>query len=155
MAIKKLTPPRSLGRALNYATGGCNTMCNAMLASHGLTLPQWVVLSALWRQNGLLVSEIADYTDNNGPAVSRILDRIEEKGLLVRRADPNDRRAVRVLLTDKGKALGHLGTFHRDVNARLLDGISEDEAALLFNLLERVEHNARRQAGDETEAGPA
>ena len=105
-----------------------------------------------------LLSSARDLVGNRVTALdlgNRILDRIEEKGLLVRRADPNDRRAVRVLLTDKGKALGHLGTFHQDVNARLLDGISEDEAALLFNLLERVEHNARRQAGDKTDAGPA
>lgn len=147
MANEKLQPPRSLGRALNFATGACNAMCNDILAAYDLSLPQWVILSALWRADGLLVSEIADYTSNNGPAVSRILDRMEERDLVARQPDPADRRAVRVLLTRKGRDLSHLKDFYSRVNDVLLEGIPPEQADQLFSLLARLEDNARRTAG--------
>lgn len=152
MANKKMTPPPSLGRALNYTAGGVNAMCNAMLAEHDLSLPQWVILSALWRHDGLLVSEIADYSGNGGPAASRILDRMEDKALVRRQADPDDRRAVRVFLTAEGRALDHLSTFWSTVNGRLLDGINEADAKRILPLLERIERNARSHGASTEDA---
>jgi hypothetical protein len=60
MATKNpLERPRSLGQVLSFATGATVAMCQDMLAEHDLTLAQWVILSALWRQDGMLISEIA------------------------------------------------------------------------------------------------
>ncbi|WP_306118628.1 MULTISPECIES: MarR family transcriptional regulator [unclassified Roseitalea] len=149
MTSKKLTPPPSLGRALNYATGACNALCQHMLAPHDLTLAQWVILSALWRRDGLPVGEVAEYTGNNGPAVSRILDRMEDKGLVARQQDAGDRRAVRVWLTERSEGLRHLQTFWRQVNERLLEGVSDEDVQRLFGLLGRIERNARTRTADE------
>lgn len=135
--------PVSLGRMLNFASGATNQMCNAILADHGLTLPQWVILSALWREDGMLVSEIARYTTNALPAASRIVDRMETAGLVSRAIDPADRRAVRVHVTDKARQLTHLSLFFEDVNDKLLVGFSEAEATSLFAMLQRVTENAR------------
>jgi len=144
MAIKKpLQRPPSLGQVLTFATSATGAMCQNMLAKHDLTLAQWVILSALWRQDGMLISEIADYTGNNAPAASRIIDRMEEAGLVKRVPSPDDKRVVRVHLTDHGRSLSHLSDFHERVNARLLQGISVSEAELLFDLLGRVDANAR------------
>lgn len=152
MAIKKpLKRPRSLGQILTFATAATGAMCQDMLAAHDLTLAQWVILSALWRRDGMLVSEIADYSGNNAPAASRIIDRMEERGLVTREASTEDKRVVRVHVTEQGLALKHLEDFHERVNARLLDGISTEEAETLIRLLGRVDANARRAPG----GGPA
>ncbi len=144
MATKKpLHRPRSLGQVLTFATAATGAMCQDMLARHDLTLAQWVILSALWRQDGMLISEIADYSGNNAPAASRIIDRMEEGSLVKRVQSPDDKRVVRVHLTDHGRSLSHLSDFHERVNARLLQGISASEAELLFDLLGRVDANAR------------
>jgi DNA-binding MarR family transcriptional regulator len=143
-----LRRPPSLGRALNFATAAANALCNARLAAHGLTLQQWVVLSALWQRDGLAVSEIAEYTGNAGPATSRILDRMVERGLVGRQADPRDRRATRIVLAPKGAALRHLRGFHEEINALLQTGLGADEAETLSRLLAHVEANARRLGGD-------
>lgn len=135
--------PASLGRMLNFASGATNQMCNGILADHGLTLPQWVILSALWREDGMLVSEIAHYTTSALPAASRIIDRMETAGLVSRTIDPADRRAVRVHVTEKARQLAHLSLFFEDVNDRLLVGFSEAEATALFAMLQRVTENAR------------
>lgn len=146
MATKKaLDRPRSLGQALSFATGATVSMCQEMLACHDLTLAQWVILSALWRQDGMLISEIADYSGNNAPAASRIIDRMEEAGLVKRVPSPDDKRVVRVHVTQNGSSLSHLSDFHERVNLRLLRGIEENEAELLFDLLRRVDANARAE----------
>ncbi len=138
----RLPPPPSLGRLLNVTTGASNRLCQTLLAQHGLQLGHWVILSALWRQDGLTTSELAGYTGNALPATSRIVDRMIKEGLVTREADPEDRRAVRIRLTPKGRALEPLAGFWVEVNERLLDGFSETEARTLFALLERVRENA-------------
>ncbi|WP_420408919.1 MarR family winged helix-turn-helix transcriptional regulator [Hoeflea sp.] len=149
MATKKpLARPKALGRVLNFAAGASTAMCQDMLADHGLTLAQWVILSALWRQDGMLISEIADYSGNNAPAASRIVDRMEEAGLVQRVPSENDKRVVLVCLTDHGRSYEYLSDFHEQVNRRLLKGLSEEEADRLFELLARVDANARARGPD-------
>lgn len=150
MATKKpLARPRSLGQLLTFATAATGAMCQDMLARHDLTLAQWVILSALWRRDGMLVREIAEYSGNNAPAASRIIDRMVERGLVTRQAASDDKRVVRVHVTDVGRSLEHLRDFHERVNARLLDGISAEEAETLTCLLKRVDANARRATGSD------
>ena len=127
---------------LNLSANAANAMARNMLTVHGLTLPQWIILSALWRRNGQLVSELSAYTGNNGPATSRILDRMTKNGLVVRQPSSKDSRATEIYLTEHGKSLSFLGEFYRDVNLRLLEGISKEDGDLLFELLGRVEDNA-------------
>ncbi|WP_272005161.1 MarR family winged helix-turn-helix transcriptional regulator [Roseovarius sp. ZX-A-9] len=143
-------PENSLGRKLTFASGACLAMCQKLLEPHALTLAQWVLLSALWQRDGLLVSQLAAYSGNAAPATSRIVDRMEEKGLLRRAREAEDRRVVRVFLTDEGRALSRLDRFHETVNDALLDGFTAAEAAMLHTLLERVEFNARRRLEDAT-----
>ncbi len=149
MASKtSLKRPHAIGRALNFATAATNALCNARLEPHDLTLPQWVILGALWQQGEVSVTELAAYTGNAGPATSRILDRMEQKGLLGRRQDPKDRRSARVFLLPGGEALRHLQSFYQDINDTLLTGLSAQEAEQLFTLLDKVTQNA--QAGKTT-----
>lgn len=143
MSSGDLQPPaRSLGRLLNNVTNSANALANDMLAEYGLTLPQWVLMSALWRRDGLLVSDLSAFSGNLLPATSRIVARMEDGGFVERRPDAQDRRAVRVYLTGKGRTLSHLRDFYLKVNARLLGGLGEAEIETLFLLLERVQANA-------------
>lgn len=153
MSDARLTPlirPHSLGRYVNFAASAVNALCNALLARHDLTLPQWVVLSALWQRDNLTVSEIAAYTGNAGPAASRIVDRMVERDLIGRRPDKADRRASRVFLNAKGERLRHLQTFYEDLNAILLEGVSPPEADALYTLLERIRRNAEDRLAQST-----
>ncbi|WP_319530094.1 MarR family winged helix-turn-helix transcriptional regulator [uncultured Cohaesibacter sp.] len=144
MSTKSLEPPRSLGRMLNFTASAVNATSNRMLEPHGLSLAQWVVLSALWRHGDLSVKELSGYTGNAPPATSRIVDRMIAADLLVRVTDPKDRRAVTVGLTAKGKGLRHLETFFEDVNSMFLQGFSEEETVTLFSLLNRIEANGKK-----------
>ena len=90
------------------------------------------------------IRELAVYTGNDLPATSRIVDRMLQKGLLERAADPEDRRAVRVTLTSVAEALRCMANFYEDINRSLLAGFSAEEANQLFEMLARVEANARQ-----------
>ncbi len=147
MTTKKMAPPRSIGRQLNYTAGACNTVCQTILERYDLSLPQWVILSAVWRESGLTIGDLAAYSGNNAPATSRIVDRMIDKGLLLRTPDAHDRRTVRIEATKAAKDLSHLANFYEDINAVLLDGFSKAEADMLFVLLERAEQNARNWSG--------
>jgi DNA-binding MarR family transcriptional regulator len=138
------TPPRSLGRMLSFATGATTRVSNDLLAEHDLPLAQWVILSALWRQDGQQISDLSAWSGHNPPATSRIVGRMEAKGLVKRKAADGDGRAVGVHLTEKGHSLNGLIDFYRQVNAKLLDGFSESEADTLFDMLARVTENARK-----------
>ena len=131
-------PMPALGRLLNNAARHIVTIAESAFAKEGLSLPQYVVLTALWRCDGLMVSHLADYCGNGQPALSRLLDRMETKGLVERRSSPGDRRAIRVFLTDKSNEMRHLLGRYRDFQEIMMQGLDDSERAMLFELLERV-----------------
>lgn len=114
------------------------------LAEAGGSLPMWLVLTNLQGQSWPAQHQLARALRIEGPTLTRHLDGLEEEGLVVRRRDANDRRAVSVELTERGR------TKHADLlravqafNRRLLAGLSADEIEELRKLLARLEQNAR------------
>jgi len=69
--------------------------------SLGLTRSQWWVLNHLYRNNGTTQSELAEVLEVEKATLGRLLDRLEAKGWVRREADPHDRRAKRVHLTEE------------------------------------------------------
>ena len=65
---------------------------------HGLTRAQWVILFWLDRQPGLSQKELAEILEVEPITVARLIDRLEERGMVERRADPGDRRVWRLHL---------------------------------------------------------
>lgn len=143
MTSKMPTAPRSLGRALNFTASTGSAVANALLAPHDLGLAQWAVLVSIWRNGPLAVKQIAELTGNAPPAASRIVDRMVQKGLLVRRPDAQDRRAVVVDLSAEGEALRPLLSVYEQVNDVLLSDLSAAETVQLFDLLARVDAAGR------------
>lgn len=69
----------------------------------GLTVIEWYILRALYDQDGQHASELARAVGRAATSFTPILDKLQQKGLIERRPDPADRRAVRIYLTDKGQ----------------------------------------------------
>jgi DNA-binding MarR family transcriptional regulator len=104
----------------------------------GLTPPQMGVLKNLEepRPMGHLASELHCDASN----VTWMTDRLEERGLVERTADPLDRRVKRLVLTEKGRKLR--SEIERRLRAGVpgLDRLSADERRTLGRLLERMLH---------------
>jgi DNA-binding MarR family transcriptional regulator len=70
----------------------------------GLTLLEWYALRALYAEDGLSASHLAAQVCRHPSSMTALLDRMENRGLLRRQTADDDRRSVRVFLTDRGRA---------------------------------------------------
>lgn len=71
----------------------------------GLSLPEWRVLAHLSQADAVSVREIEARVDMEKSKVSRAASRLEAQGLIVKHGNPDDRRLVRLSLTDAGRAV--------------------------------------------------
>jgi len=67
----------------------------------GLTRSQWLVINRLHRRPGATQSELAEMLEVEKPTAGRMVDRMEAKGWVERRADGADRRVNRLYLTNE------------------------------------------------------
>lgn len=91
--------------ALYAATNAVTRAYRPSLDKMGLTYPQYLVLLVLWEHRSCRLGEIAEHLMLATHAVSPIVDRLEDAGLVRRVKDPLDGRAVNVELTERGAAL--------------------------------------------------
>lgn len=71
----------------------------------GITPVQWILLKRLWGKNGQSLKDLAETTYKDQANTSRIVDKLEKRGLLTRVRSKNDRRIYFIYLTKKGKDL--------------------------------------------------
>ncbi|MGW2556565.1 MarR family winged helix-turn-helix transcriptional regulator [Streptomyces sp. NPDC001635] len=75
------------------------------LAEHGVTVSQWDVLISVYRGDATTAREVSALMNIDPGAVSRLVDRLEAKGLISRKPDPSSRRSFVLALTDAGRTL--------------------------------------------------
>jgi MarR family transcriptional regulator for hemolysin len=113
----------------------------------GVTRAQWKVLFKLTRTPGLRQVELADLLDLEPITLCRIVDRLEEAGLVERARDPEDRRAWRLHVTAQAQPLVEK---LRGVGAKLVEqafaGIDPKDIETTRQVLARVRDNAGRCA---------
>jgi MarR family transcriptional regulator, transcriptional regulator for hemolysin len=131
IGLQLFTTSKSVRRAFDRA-----------LSTAGGSIPMWLVLtnlkSAQWRSQ----HELARAVGIEGPTLTRHLDGLEQAGLVRRRQDPADRRAVAVELTPEGHA-AHARLLEVVIafDRRLRSGLSQQEVDTLRALLDRLEQN--------------
>lgn len=110
-------------------------------AGHDLTFSQYVTIKKL--ADGIAsVTDLARAAELNPGAMTRLLDKLEAKGLIVRVDDPADRRALHIHLTEAGTAIWRdIYECGARVRQRALSGMSDAEREQLMHLLEQVREN--------------
>jgi MarR family transcriptional regulator, organic hydroperoxide resistance regulator len=130
--------------ALAVASRTVISLYRPLLEPMGLTHPQYLVMLALWEAEPLRVNELADRLSLEPATLSPLLKRLEASGLVTRRRDPDDERAVAVTLTPAGRRLRRKAErIPPAVVARL--GIEIGELEDLRDRLTTVIEAARRQ----------
>jgi DNA-binding MarR family transcriptional regulator len=113
----------------------------------GVTRAQWKVLFRLERKPGLRQIELADLLDVEPITLSRIVDRLEEGGLVERVADPADRRVWRLHVTARARPLVEkLQALADEMVAEAFAGIDPKDIEITRQVLGRVRENASRAA---------
>lgn len=101
-------------------------MYRPLLDALGLTYPQYLVLLVLWEHRSCRLGAIADELRLATHAVSPIIDRMEEAGLVRRMKDAADGRVVHVVLTDAGAALeSSAAAVQEELRCRTMLGAAE------------------------------
>jgi DNA-binding MarR family transcriptional regulator len=105
----------------------------------GLSLTQYNVLRILRGagEHGLCCREVAERMITRDPDITRLVDRLERRGLLTRSRDSKDRRIITVRITDAGqKMLKHLDKPIEDYNRNRLSHLGKGDLRKLLELLE-------------------
>jgi len=111
----------------------------------GLTLAQWQTLAHLARNEGLKQAQLADILEIRPITLTRLIDRLQAAGLVERRADPDDRRAQRLFLTDTAQPLiEKLWAEAACVREKALAGLSREQREQLLDALTAMKANLGR-----------
>jgi DNA-binding MarR family transcriptional regulator len=111
----------------------------------GPTAPQWALLHKVHKGQANTVAGLARACQVDTSAMTRLLDRIEKKGLCRRVPCADDRRVVRIELTPEGHvAAGRVPPVLSQVYNRVLSDFTRQEWLQLQNLLTRLADDAER-----------
>jgi DNA-binding MarR family transcriptional regulator len=117
----------------------------------GLTDAQWKPMFLLYQGECSTAADLSRIACHDTGAVTRLVDRLEDKGLIRRHRSAEDRRVVKLELTDAGQSVAaKVPEIIVDVANHVLAGFSDDEFVQIKNLLGRALINAR--ALNESEA---
>jgi DNA-binding MarR family transcriptional regulator len=116
--------------AIYGAAHAFNRTYKPLLEPLGLTYPQYLVMLALWEEDGQTVKAIGERLGLDSGTLSPLLKRLEQSGLLVRKRDPRDERQVTITLADKGREMEEQAIeVYAAIGTAL--GCSREEAAAL------------------------
>lgn len=137
----------SLARQIYLTARDMRNFAEKLLKPFCLTMEQFHLLMKLADNSGISQRQLGETADKTPANMTRILDRMEAKGLVVRREDPGDRRSSLVFLTDKGAALVEevFGEFN-SYSARVISGIDEEDQRLAREVLLKMGDNISKMA---------
>lgn len=103
---------------------------------------QGVILYSLWNNKELTIKEIGKITGLTKTSLTSMLDRMEEKGLIRRKDNSEDKRSIKIMLTDKAK---ELEKDYNDISNKMSNifykNFSDKEINEIENYLERIISN--------------
>ena len=112
--------------ALTKMSRKIRTAFNKQVTAHGLTYPRAHALFRLAKTQIITQTELACELELEQATLVRLLDRMEENGLIERRQDPNDRRAKLIALTRHGQEQAAFGRAIADqIRDQIFQGIPE------------------------------
>lgn len=120
-----------------YTANWINSQQNEFFKPFGISPQQFNILRIL-RGAGepIKVQTIKERMIERAPNATRLMDKLCAKDLIIRLPCPNDRRVVHIEITSKG--LGLLSEIDRDFKEDILENLSENEALILSDLLDKI-----------------
>lgn len=136
----------SIGYLMRRSISHLAQQVDRAMEPNGLTNAQWVPLLKLHLGQASTVAELARSCEMDAGAMTRLLDRLETKGLCRRQRSSEDRRVVNLALTEEGsEAAQEIPAVLSRVQNALLAGFTHEEWQTLKNYLRRMLENAQNQ----------
>ncbi len=143
----KVCQEDTLPRLIYLTSQEMSNFLEKVLSPYDLTLEQFHILKHMEPSLGMSQRQIGEIVNKTAANITRILDRMEAKSLVVRRDNPEDRRASLVFLTEKGHALLKevFGNFEK-FSADLVQGITEKEQQIVRKTMAKMTSNLQRMS---------
>ncbi|RTZ92627.1 MAG: MarR family transcriptional regulator [Deltaproteobacteria bacterium] len=124
------------------------------VSPYGLTTTQFFLLTALYEEEDISISALAQKVVLDKATLTGLVDRLERDGFVTRQVSPEDRRSIRVRLTPKAERLRETLTelYHR-INRRFLSFLTEEERKTFEQVVSKIE-NAELGKGEQTKMNP-
>ena len=111
-----------------------------------ITREQLSILLILSLTDGLYQTQIANILGKDRPNITRMIDILESNGYITREKDENNRRILKVFLTDKGKEkVEFVKPLKERMSAAQYKGMSDEEILTLVRLLRQVRNNIEEE----------
>ncbi|MBV7544567.1 MarR family winged helix-turn-helix transcriptional regulator [Acidovorax sp. sic0104] len=135
----QLNPQESVGYLMRKVMSSIRTQADAQLSTHDLTYAQWLPLFKISLCDQTTVASLARDLETDPASMTRAMDRLEAKGLVLRERSTTDRRVVRLALTAEGdKVAARVPPVLAEVLNGHLSDFSHDEWQQLLSLLRRM-----------------
>ena len=144
MDFQKFNPDDSLATLLNKTTRALSTRLQSIFTHAGfdVTSEQWMILILLWGEDGRSPYQIADIIGKDRAAVTRLIDGLEKRNLVVRVNDKKDRRQKQVYLTPQGRAMEeNLIPLGLSNIKHAQDGVNNKDLAVCKDVLRKIFNN--------------
>jgi len=140
---KTFQPRRGIGALIGRTRKTMIQKIDAELAPLDVSAAQWIVVLLVGENAASSAAGLCEVLAHDPGAMTRLIDRLESKGIVRRVRSPEDRRTIQLELTASGKALyPKIVAAMVDVNNSLLRGFSRDEVSQLEDYLKRMLANA-------------
>jgi DNA-binding MarR family transcriptional regulator len=140
---KTFQPREAIGALIGRTRKTIIHKIDAELAPLEVSAAQWIVVLLVGESAACSATGLCEALAYDPGAMTRLLDRLEAKGIVRRARSPEDRRTIQLELTDSGKALyPKIISAMVDVNNSLLQGFSQEEVSQLEGYLRRMLANS-------------
>lgn len=124
------------------------------LRPYELTRASWLAIGVVAKSNHLSQSELAEVLELGTAATGKVIDRLEERGLIERHADPDDRRTNRLTITEEArKLIKKLHPVSKRLRKEILQDLSEAEQRQLKTHLATIKARLSQANGREQNRG--
>tara|TARA_Y100001934_G_C11778651_1_gene507146 strand:- start:109 stop:555 length:447 start_codon:yes stop_codon:yes gene_type:complete len=118
---------------------------NVMNSGLNISMDQWMILGPIWQLQSPSQKELGEICLKNKPSISRIIDSLEKKSLVVRVSDQIDHRIKRVVLTKAGKQLFYdVLPIMEKTREEVRGKIPEEEIEVFKNVLSKIIENLNK-----------
>ncbi len=137
---------RSVGFLLNRTATASKARFGSLIKDYGISAEQWTVLFRVVEKSGISQKELAESTYKDQGNLTRMIDKLVEKGYLSKIPDEQDRRAYKLFAAPKAKDMVRkiipVSSRH---NEKLTENFTEEERSQLNRLLNKLYENTQRR----------
>jgi DNA-binding MarR family transcriptional regulator len=149
MSVSQTTELREMDFLMAQISHLHHSRAHQLLEGLGLYRGQPPMLRTLWEKEGLTQTELADHLQIKPATVTKMLQRMEKAGFIIRKCDPDDQRVTRVYLTDIGRAVqNEVEAVFTTMSEETFAGFTFEEAILLRRFMLQIRDNLEKATGE-------